>query len=347
MIVNKEDYYMRLPKDLSGSISKNRFRLELLWGINKIIDVHKADEDYTVVFDFKCDIELHRGDEFCFYQIKTKKSGSGGSYNEKNLCKKNSGKQNSILGKLYALYSPEQNIKLAIVCNKQLKIKNQEINLSKQCFGELEESIVDDVKKNLCLELGLNSINLDNVFYIFDNMDLLNPEDAIRGKLIKSFVEIKGEEPQNPNALYRLVSETVKEKASYELDLAGYEDVVNFKGITRSEFDRMLEAHKKESKKGILETQNYINTQPLKLKRKYNIAMGNLLNLPQNENLNMIKIKIFNYIKEHEDSLDNIDDYLGNVSKLFDENFGIEFTVEMKIVQYLLIYFIYASGGEV
>lgn len=345
--MNKEDYYMRLPKDLSGSISKNRFRLELLWGINKIIDVHKADEDYTVVFDFKCDIELHRGDEFCFYQIKTKKSGSGGSYNEKNLCKKNSGKQNSILGKLYALYSPEQNIKLAIVCNKQLKIKNQEINLSKQCFGELEESIVDDVKKNLCLELGLNSINLDNVFYIFDNMDLLNPEDAIRGKLIKSFVEIKGEEPQNPNALYRLVSETVKEKASYELDLAGYEDVVNFKGITRSEFDRMLEAHKKESKKGILETQNYINTQPLKLKRKYNIAMGNLLNLPQNENLNMIKIKIFNYIKEHEDSLDNIDDYLGNVSKLFDENFGIEFTVEMKIVQYLLIYFIYASGGEV
>ena len=345
--MNKEDYYMRLPKDLSGSISKNRFRLELLWGINKIIDVHKADEDYTVVFDFKCDIELHRGDEFCFYQIKTKKSGSGGSYNEKNLCKKNSGKQNSILGKLYALYSPEQNIKLAIVCNKQLKIKNQEINLSKQCFGELEESIVDDVKKNLCLELGLNSINLDNVFYIFDNMDLLNPEDAIRGKLIKSFVEIKGEEPQNPNALYRLVSETVKEKASYELDLAGYEDVVNFKGITRSEFDRMLEAHKKESKKGILETQNYINTQPLKLKRKYNIAMGNLLNLPQNENLNMIKIKIFNYIKEHEDSLDNIDDYLGNVSKLFDENFEIEFTVEMKIVQYLLIYFIYASGGEV
>ena len=345
--MNKEDYYMRLPKDLSGSISKNRFRLELLWGINKIIDVHKADEDYTVVFDFKCDIELHRGDEFCFYQIKTKKSGSGGSYNEKNLCKKNSGKQNSILGKLYALYSPEQNIKLAIVCNKQLKIKNQEINLSKQCFGELEESIVDDVKKNLCLELGLNSINLDNVFYIFDNMDLLNPEDAIRGKLIKSFVEIKGEEPQNPNALYRLVSETVKEKASYELDLAGYEDVVNFKGITRSEFDRMLEAHKKESKKGILETQNYINTQPLKLKRKYNIAMGNLLNLPQNENLNMIKIKIFNYIKEHEDSLDNIDDYLGNVSKLFDEKFGIEFTVEMKIVQYLLIYFIYASGGEV
>ena len=64
---------MNLPKDLSGSISKNRFRLELLWGISKIIDAHKEEDDYTVIFDFKCDIELHRQDEMCFYQIKTKK----------------------------------------------------------------------------------------------------------------------------------------------------------------------------------------------------------------------------------------------------------------------------------
>lgn len=69
--MNKQEYYMNLPKDLSGSISKNRFRLELLWGISKIIDAHKEEDDYTVIFDFKCDIELHRQDEMCFYQIKT------------------------------------------------------------------------------------------------------------------------------------------------------------------------------------------------------------------------------------------------------------------------------------
>lgn len=28
--VNREDYYMGLPKDLSSNISKNRFRLELI-----------------------------------------------------------------------------------------------------------------------------------------------------------------------------------------------------------------------------------------------------------------------------------------------------------------------------
>lgn len=118
-----------------------------------------------VIFDFKCDIELHKEDGLCFYQIKTKKSDN---FNEKNLCKRNNGEQNSILDKLYALYSLGQNIKLAIACNKQLKIKKQEIDFSKQCFGELEESIVGDVERSLCVELGLNSIDLDNVFYIFD-----------------------------------------------------------------------------------------------------------------------------------------------------------------------------------
>ncbi|WP_167620361.1 DUF4297 domain-containing protein [Helcococcus ovis] len=342
--MNISDYYMSLPKDLSGSITKNRFRLELLWGINQIIDEHKTLDEYSVIFDFKCDIELHKADKMYFYQIKTKKSGN---YNDKQLCQRSKEVKNSILGKLYALYSPGKNIKLAIVCNQQLKIKNKNIDFSNQCFGELESSVVDRIKNSLCDELGLKTIDLDNVFYIFENMDLLNPEDSIRGKLIKAFVEIKGEEPQNPNALYRLVSETVKEKASYEFDLKTYDEVVKYKGVTRTEFNKMLDAHKKESKKGILETQDYINKQPLSLRRKYNTALGNLIDLPQNKNLNMIKINIFNYIKEHVDELNDVDCYLDNVSKLFDEEFGIEFTKEMKMVQYLLIYFVYASGGEI
>lgn len=159
--MNITDYYMNLPKDLSGSISKNRFRLELLWGIGKIIEVHKENDDYAVIFDFKCDIELHRKNEMSFYQIKTKKSGN---YNEKNLCRKNKNEQNSILGKLYALYSPGQSIKLAIVCNRQLKIKNKDIDFSIQCFGELDQEIVDDIKDKICNELNLDSVILDNVF---------------------------------------------------------------------------------------------------------------------------------------------------------------------------------------
>lgn len=77
-----------------------------------------------------------------------------------------------------------------------------------------------------------------------------HPEDAIIGKLISSFEEIKGEEPQNPNALYRLVMDTVKEKESYEFNLYSYDELKNKKGITRNYFDKMLDSHKKELKNG-------------------------------------------------------------------------------------------------
>ena len=37
--MNREAYYLSLPHDLSGSMSKNRFRIELLWGVSKILDL--------------------------------------------------------------------------------------------------------------------------------------------------------------------------------------------------------------------------------------------------------------------------------------------------------------------
>ncbi len=50
------DVYTKIPYDLSGSISKNRFRQELCWGISKMFDLFDK-EDFCVVFDYKCDIE--------------------------------------------------------------------------------------------------------------------------------------------------------------------------------------------------------------------------------------------------------------------------------------------------
>lgn len=160
------------------------------------------------------------------------------------------------------------------------------------------------------------------------------------------YVVQKGEEPQNPNALYRLVSDTVKEKASYEFDSNTYDDVVKTKGITRNEFEKMLNAHKKESMTGINETKEYINKLPLSQRRKYNLALGNLIEIKKNGPLEMLKSQIYKYITDHVDELENEDCYLDKVSTIFDDEFNIEFTKEMKMVQYLIIYYIYASGGE-
>lgn len=130
-----------------------------------------------------------------------------------------------------------------------------------------------------------------------------------------------------------------------EFDSGTYEDVVKNKGITRSEFDKMLNAHKKESKNGINETQEYINNLSFAKRRRYNTALGNILETQQSESLRLIKIKIYNYIVEHEDSLDDIESYLKEISKLFDDDFDVEFTDDMKSVQYIMIYYMYASGG--
>ena len=51
---------MGLPYDLSGSRSKNRFRLKLLWGVSRMLELMESANDFTIVFDLVCDIEVTR-----------------------------------------------------------------------------------------------------------------------------------------------------------------------------------------------------------------------------------------------------------------------------------------------
>lgn len=337
------DYYMNLPLDLAGSRTKNRFRVELLWGISKLIDAHRKYDDYTVVFDFKCDIELHYEKGLDFYQVKTRSSGN---YSNKSLShsKNNS---SSILGKLYALYTPNEKIKLAVVCNKHLKIDNKEDLRSEICLGELDQVILEDIKSRLKEELNIEDVNLDNVFYICDGMDLKNPQHALLGKLVESFQEIKNEEPNNPNALYRLVSETAQKRASYELEITDYEDVLKLKGISKAEFDMMLESHRKKSITGIEQTREYIKRLPTKQRREYNRALTDLLENDHSHELNILMVSVFEYVKSHEDQIIDEDSLLSILKPIFDSEFPMEYTQTSKNVFYLRIYYIYVEGGEI
>ncbi|QGM80379.1 DUF4297 domain-containing protein [Otariodibacter oris] len=341
--MSDSEYYMNLPLDLAGSRTKNRFRVELLWGIGKLIDSYKNYEDYTVVFDFKCDIELHYKRGFDFYQIKTKNRGN---HSIKSLTNRK-GNSNSILGTLYALYSPTQKVKLAVVCNKHLKISRNEDLRSEICLGELDKKIIDLVQDKLKEELALSNIILDNIFYICEELDLTHPDYAIKGKLIESFQNIKNEEPHNPNALYRLVFETAQKKASYELEITNYSDVLYWKGISKGEFDKMLEAHRKKSITGIEQTRDYIRKLSLKERREYNQALNNLLENYHSHNLNELQLLIFKYIKEKEDNIENEIILLEMLSSVFDKKFPVEYTEIMKKVFYLLIFYIYAEGGSI
>ena len=65
--------YRTIPYELSGAISKNRFRQEILWGVAKMFDLFN-EPDFCVIFDYKCDIEVHLNSSIEFYQVKSQKS---------------------------------------------------------------------------------------------------------------------------------------------------------------------------------------------------------------------------------------------------------------------------------
>lgn len=177
-------------------------------------------------------------------------------------------------------------------------------------------------------------------------MDLLNPQHAILGKLVESFQEIKNEEPNNPNALYRLVSETAQKKASYEMEITDYRDVLSLKGISKSEFDKMLESHREKSITGIEQTKDFIKTFPIKERRTYNKALTDLLENDHSHDLNVLRASIFEFIESNEDRLTNEEAVIEALSPVFDKEFPVEYSKIMKKVFYLIIFYIYVEGGE-
>ena len=146
------DVYTKIPYDLSGSISKNRFRQELCWGISKMFDLFDK-EDFCVVFDYKCDIEIHFNDSIEFYQIKTHKIQS--PYKFSNLKRHKDGP--SIIAKLFVLKdtsSPDVPIRCAIVSNAFLQIGKVAISDKESfSFEELDEKSQSAVKAALTEEL--------------------------------------------------------------------------------------------------------------------------------------------------------------------------------------------------
>lgn len=323
------ELYRKIPYDLSGATSKNRFRLEMFWGASKMFDLFDKDE-FCIIFDYKCDIEVHFTDAFEFYQIKTHKVQ--GPYNFSKISKQDK-KGRSVFGKLYCLRNgldPSVPIKLAIVSNAFLKIgKKTYSDFEVLHFNDLGDSVKEAISKSLGAELG-NSIDLNNIEFVYTSMNLLNPENDIRGKIVGSFEKIMGCEPQKPNALYRLIIDTVETKACYEMKSDEYEELKKNKGITKAELNSMLSQHANyidtaiEKAEKIIED-SYSNPRQI---REFKASLVNIteayltsLELKENED------KIVAYLYEHEDELpDNQIETVDFLYNHLNSLFSVEYT---------------------
>ena len=215
-------------------------------------------EDFCVVFDYKCDIEIHFNDSIEFYQIKTHKIQS--PYKFSDLKRHKEGL--SIIAKLFVLKeasAPETPIRCALVSNAFLQIGKVAIS-DKEFFSfdELDEKSQATVRTALSEELSCENVDLTNLYYIYTPMNLLAPQNDIIGKITGSFEKIKGCEPVKPNALYRLILDTVTEKACYELSSQDYSDLIKCKGITKAELNNMLDHHMEKTDNSVSLIQDYI-----------------------------------------------------------------------------------------
>lgn len=314
-------------------MSKNRFRLELLWGISKILDLMEEERNFSMVFDYVCDIEVHFQDGFEFYQIKTHKDAK--SYTTNSLTKVSG--EGSILGKLYVLHDAAENrVKLAVVSNVPYSSMNNQSPIN--CFSVLPNADKDKIEKALKNELHIQNVEFSDMFYIHTGMNLESPENEIRGKLMVSFEKIKQCEPTNPNALYRLIFDTVKEKACYEYSSDDYDEIIRLKGMTRDEFDKLLDLHANSAKTGIQAANTYIaSLTNIQQRRTYNKALPTVVKmLSTSKAIRKIEKSISEYLLSRDD-WDDMDGALDCLTEKFHDTFPVEVKNAEKIVFYIVI----------
>ncbi len=321
------DVYDKIPYDLSGSLSKNRFRQELCWGISKMFDLFDK-EDFCVVFDYKCDIEIHFRDSIEFYQIKTHKVQSPYKFSELKKHKDSP----SIIAKLFVLKdtsSPDTPIRCAIVSNAFLQIGKTTISDKEHfSFNELDEKAQSTVRAALAEELERENVDISNLYYIYTPMNLFAPQNDVIGKITGSFEKIKGCEPVKPNALYRLIFDTVTEKACYELKSQDYSELIKCKGITKEELNNMLEHHIEKTDNSVSLVQAYIEQLQITIgeRRKLKQSLAKIIEIEYKSlELQSKQRTLFNYLDSVSTNI-SIEEMVDILISRYSPTFSIEYS---------------------
>lgn len=237
--------YMAYEADDAGSRSKNRFKFEVFWGLNKFLDVFRESQEFTMVFDYVCDIELHYDDSYEFYQVKT---STAKLYSTSNLTMIGK-KKNSIIGTLYKIRSKEVKegsklSKIAIVSNLQLNDsavtnqQNMELSLT-----QISDKNKDKILSSLKSEFNDEEINLQDIFFITTDLPLLSYKETMIGKVNTFYNEIYGDDVLKPAALLNVLAEEVQLRADFEGQLDSYDDVLEKKGLSTNRFEVILDKY--------------------------------------------------------------------------------------------------------
>jgi len=284
-LFNLSDYYMTLPYDLSGSRSKNRFRYEMMWGLDKIYSIYQSEKSFCIVFDYICDIEEHIAAKNILelYQIKTLKNTSTAGYPCSRLYKKNRDEKYSILGKLIieSIKKPNNiSMKLAVVSNEYLKVDSEIID-NKECV-ELSD-LPDEEKTKICKELkqefsNFNDEQLKSICFIHSKNSLQNIQQEMIGKTVLFYKNIMHEELSKPETLFETLVLEVNNKACCEEKFSSYNELLDKKGISKQQITKILNEYKQDTDFAIKKVKEKIELEvpEFGLKLKYLNALSNI-----------------------------------------------------------------------
>lgn len=334
-----KEIYTKLPYDTSGSMAKNRFQYEKMFGLIKMFDSYELYEDYTVVFDYVCDIELHTNEKLSFYQIKTKSDYS--PITNSYLTKKDKNSLHSIIAKLYLIRceNKEYNdkIELNIVGNVPFKDDTNLCKVELKKFSEMSEKTQETITSAIKNELNIDNVDIDNLYYIFNSIDLNNYEDTMLGKTLKFYNKVIGVDSKKPNVLYATLKSIIDDKASVEKANLSYDELINQKGFTKKELEKLLNCHK-QTNELIEKCNDYLRKRFNNLKD--GITISNTLKkiIDKNDLLyEKEKVKIQEYIKET--YLNNKSDDNEYIERYINSNMN-SFPIEYSFIEkYTYVYY--------
>lgn len=258
--------YADAKPDMSGSRTKNRMRVEVLWGLDRLLELMKQDGDFAVVFDYLCDVELHLEDAIEFHQVKTKKRKH---FDYQWLCGEDASK-NSVMVTLYRLkevLEPGKTTKLLLVANRPLVIGREQVAPVPGVFtfARFPERAAQRIRESIASRLEVDELDIDlqNISYRYEELALgERGKDAVLGKLTRIYEKVMGEECNRPNALFKILEDLAQDRATAEEERDSLDQVIDLKGITRYEVGRIFAQHGTRSNCALERTFRWIESLP-------------------------------------------------------------------------------------
>lgn len=266
----EKNLYNTLPIDNVGPVTKNRFRCELLWGLEQIYKLYLSGSKFVVIFDNRCDIEIIEEDKISFYQLKT----SEDNFNISKLVKQTKAQKDSIISKLYSLYKENLVKGLYIVSNRRLDTSQKKVSNKKILnFEELEIKEKDLIKKNIKKNRHVDA-DLKVVFYLQSPMCIKEPQTLLLGETVNFLAKKFKNEEMEPKKLFNLMNSLIENKSGYEYYCDDLDDAIKNKGITFDDFDEIIQDYKNTKREKIEDYNKLLEDFPffdkIDIERAYN-----------------------------------------------------------------------------